>query len=87
MVSYVIRAQHPFLIVMLLILWSLSTDELQLLILELGAGGIYLLPQKIGIFHFNLCSEGMEWVGHPPAFSGSRGARVEEVSSRARART
>ena len=45
-VSYVSRAQHPFLIVMLLIFWSLSTDELQLLILELWAGGIYLLPQK-----------------------------------------
>ena len=71
MVSYVIRAQHPFLIVMLLILWCLSTDELQLLILELGAGGIYLLPQKIGIFHFNLCSEGMEWWGIPQPFQAA----------------
>ena len=37
-VSYLGKAQHPLLIVMLLIFWSLSTDELQLLILESGQG-------------------------------------------------
>lgn len=44
-VSYSAGPQHPLDCHATDIL-SLSTDELQLLILECGRGGIYLLPQK-----------------------------------------